>query len=154
MSKLISKFTKVYCDWRKGILILLFKKGKVLNIGCGKLKIPNAINLDIDETVNPDILYNLEDLPLPFKDKEFDVVFAFDVIEHISKPQLLIKEVERISNRSIWFCLDFDKAKENWISDKTHITYINEAKWKELFPKEKYYTFKIGEGLIAIGKLY
>jgi SAM-dependent methyltransferase len=150
LSKIISKFTKVYTDYRKGLLILLFKRGKVLNLGCGKLKIPNALNLDKNPEVNPDIVYDLEKLPLPFKDKEFDVVFAFDVIEHIRNVPELIKEVERISKKSVWTCLDFDKAKENWLNDKTHIFYINKKIWNDIFPREKYFTFSFRNFLVSI----
>ena len=152
MSKAISKFTKVYCDYRKNLLILLFNRGKVLNLGCGNLKISGAVNLDINPEFRPEIVWDLENLPLPFKEKEFDVVFGFDIIEHVSNPKGLIVEVERVGKRSVWFCLDFDKARENWEADKTHVSYINEKIWKELFPRDKYWSFKISDALVAVKK--
>jgi SAM-dependent methyltransferase len=49
------------------------------------------------------IQWNLEKLPLPFKDKEFEVATCIEVIEHLSKDggEGLLNELERISNRVI-----------------------------------------------------
>jgi SAM-dependent methyltransferase len=41
--------------------------------------------LDIDENCNPDILWDLNDLPLPFDDNEFDEIHAYEVLEHIGR---------------------------------------------------------------------
>jgi SAM-dependent methyltransferase len=136
----------------KRIAYTFFNKGKVLNVGCGKLKIKNAVNLDNNPKVNPDILWDLNNLPLPFKDQEFYNAINFDIIEHVPNPEKLVKEIERVSKNSVWFCLNFDKAKKNWFADNTHISYINLKRWKEIFPKEKYITIPIGDCLIAISK--
>ncbi|MCW1312724.1 MAG: class I SAM-dependent methyltransferase [Candidatus Parvarchaeota archaeon] len=140
MSKAISIFTGVCCDWRKNLLILAFNRSKSINFGCGNLKLKNALNLDCDKKVNPDFIWDLEKLPLPFKDKEFYTAFCFDILEHLSHPKEFIKEVERVSKRSVWFCLNFDRAKENWFADVTHKTYLNWKIWKELF--SSYFVFR------------
>lgn len=134
---------------RKKILIKLFNRGRVLNIGCGSLKLKNAVNLDINPDVKPDIIADLNN-PLPFKDKSFDVVFAFDIIEHVKDPEKLVMEVERVSRRSVWFCLDFDECRENWYADPTHISYMNWKIWKKLFPFPKYIRFKIRGAMMAV----
>ena len=38
--------------------------------------------LDMDETLQPDVVWNLEDLPYPFEDNLFDEIHAYEVLEH------------------------------------------------------------------------
>lgn len=48
-------------------------------------KYTSPIYLDIDETSNPDVLWDLNDRPLPFDDEEFDEIHAYEVLEHVGK---------------------------------------------------------------------
>ena len=45
------------------------------------------------------IIHDLNNLPLPFKDKEFDFCWASHILEHVKDPISFIKEVVRISDR-------------------------------------------------------
>lgn len=66
-----------------------------LLVGCGnsrKKKLPigkpdwyNLTTLDIDEWCRPDILHDLESLPYPFEDNNFDEIHAYEVLEHTGK---------------------------------------------------------------------
>ena len=67
-----------------------------LLIGCGRSrdkrifipgqeKFKNLVTLDMTPEVNPDLVWNLEDLPLPFKDNSFDEIHAYEVLEHVGK---------------------------------------------------------------------
>jgi acetyltransferase-like isoleucine patch superfamily enzyme/ubiquinone/menaquinone biosynthesis C-methylase UbiE len=89
---------------------------KVLEIGPGAFPHPRS-DYYLDKIFNEDIAYSqrgnnkapqynkpiiyYEQLPLPFKDKEFDYVICSHVIEHIPLEELpfFIKELERISYR-------------------------------------------------------
>lgn len=51
---------------------------KILNLGCGRGKIKDSINLDIVPLEEVDIVYNLEETPLPF----FSTANAFVDITH------------------------------------------------------------------------
>ncbi len=69
---------------------------KILDIGCGKNKIPGALGLDIDQSANPEILHDLNIYPYPIKDNEFDKIYAKHVIEHVLDPVKFIQECYRI----------------------------------------------------------
>ncbi len=51
--------------------------------GCGRLGVP-AVLLDADREV------------IPFADDHFDIVFAFDVLEHLANPQFALDEIRRV----------------------------------------------------------
>jgi predicted SAM-dependent methyltransferase len=80
---------------------------KRINIGCGQNKFKGFNNVDINGSVNPDQLVDLNQFPWPYKDKEYDHIFAKDILEHLGeKPDdiiKVIKEMYRISdNGAIW----------------------------------------------------
>lgn len=41
--------------------------------------------LDIDPLCKPDVLWDLEKVPLPFEDNSFDEVHAYEVLEHVGR---------------------------------------------------------------------
>lgn len=43
----------------------------------------NLITLDIDPSLDPDVVHDLNNLPLPFIENEFDEIHAYEVLEHI-----------------------------------------------------------------------
>jgi SAM-dependent methyltransferase len=45
----------------------------------------NVYTLDIDPSCNPDVVWNLDDLPLPFEDETFEEIHAYEVLEHCGK---------------------------------------------------------------------
>lgn len=67
---------------------------KELLIGCGRnlkkqLTVTPGENdwsdlttLDINPDHNPDVVWNLENIPLPFDDNTFDEIHAYEVLEH------------------------------------------------------------------------
>ncbi len=58
---------------------------KVLNVGCGfaQYKRPNVINLDAFPICKPDVVHDLNTVPLPFDDEQFDIIIANHILEHI-----------------------------------------------------------------------
>lgn len=42
----------------------------------------NLVTLDFNSTCNPDVVWDLNNLPLPFQDNEFDEVHAYHTLEH------------------------------------------------------------------------
>src|ERR1700751_411239 len=73
----------------------------VLDIGCGhkpyKDLFPNTEYFGMDystDDTSPDFVGNA--LSLPVKDQTVDIVFATQIIEHVTKPDLMIRECKRV----------------------------------------------------------
>ena len=68
----------------------------VLNIGHGRKRLPEAINVDITSTTGPDVVHDLNRLPWPFPDRHFREVLAYDVIEHLNDTVATMGEIHRV----------------------------------------------------------
>jgi len=64
-----------------------------LLIGCGRSRVKkvwrpghetwaNLVTLDINLDHSPDVLWDLNNVPLPFEDNSFDEIHAYEVLEH------------------------------------------------------------------------
>jgi predicted SAM-dependent methyltransferase len=69
-----------------------------LNIGCGDLKINGYINVDIRDSVEADIIIDLEKIPYPYDSNSIDEILANDIVEHFSHKDVeeIVKEWRRI----------------------------------------------------------
>lgn len=72
----------------------------ILNLGCGLKKLPHAINVDISESVSPEMILDLNRIPWPFPSESFSEVFASDVIEHCNDVIRIMEEVHRVSREN------------------------------------------------------
>jgi SAM-dependent methyltransferase len=70
---------------------------KKLNLGCGEFKKEGYVNVDFFSVSEPDVKHNLDVLPYPFADSEFDLVEADHLLEHLSDPFAVLKELRRIT---------------------------------------------------------
>jgi SAM-dependent methyltransferase len=43
------------------------------------------VTLDIEPSLNPDVVWDLNDLPLPFEAGAFDEIHAYEVLEHVGR---------------------------------------------------------------------
>lgn len=93
-------------------------QSKILDLGCGKKKRLGAIGVDYSDQHNADIIHNLNVFPYPLKDKEFDIIYLDNVLEHLDDPMRVMEEVHRICKpegevkvivpyfRSLWAFID------------------------------------------------
>lgn len=70
---------------------------KILDMGCGRKKIPGAIGLDINPEADADILHDLNIFPYPFEDNEFDQVHCDSILEHLDDFFQVMEEIHRIT---------------------------------------------------------
>jgi SAM-dependent methyltransferase len=57
---------------------------------------PDALNIDLNPAVQPDLVYDLNQLPRPFEGNFFLEVAAFDVIEHFDNVVATMDEIHRV----------------------------------------------------------
>lgn len=69
---------------------------KRLNLGCGSYKKPGFLNVDNEPSAEPDLLLDLEQIPYPFPDNHFEEIRAYHVLEHLSNPFAVMREIHRI----------------------------------------------------------
>jgi SAM-dependent methyltransferase len=81
--------------------------GKALDIGGGTIQASHyrflritkwfrLTTLDISPAAKPDIVIDLEKEGIPFKDNVFDFVLAFNIVEHLSRREEVLREVYRV----------------------------------------------------------
>lgn len=68
---------------------------KKLNLGCGGDIKEGYINLDSKKLPGVDVVWDIEKLPLPFQNEEFDEILANDILEHVEYIPVL-KDLHRI----------------------------------------------------------
>lgn len=104
----------------------------VLEIGVGKKilekLLPEHINytgFDFDIKLHPNVQGNIEFLP--FKDKSFDMIACFEVLEHLpfSKIVFILKELKRVSKGKVLISLPYANLKFEFSSYLPIIHNIN-----------------------------
>jgi len=76
---------------------LFLKKGEVVGVDISQEALKKAADLGIKTK-----LHDLNKLPLPFKDKSFNVVVLTDTLEHLVDPLAVLKESFRILTPGGW----------------------------------------------------
>jgi len=88
-NELISRYEKIYGKgWKFS-----------LNLGSGKdyKSIHNGwINVDNNKKYDADIYYDLNNLPYPFKDEQFECIYCAHILEHLDDLFKTLKELYRI----------------------------------------------------------
>ena len=67
-----------------------------LNLGCGFAKKIGWVNVDAFDNCKPDVKWDLNKFPYPFKDEEIDYIYCSHILEHVEDLFKTIKELERI----------------------------------------------------------
>lgn len=105
------------------------KTAKKLNIGCGVDIKKGWINLDSIRIPGVDIVYDIEKLPLPFANNEYDEILCQDVLEHVDYIPVL-KDLHRILKKGGYLRVRVPHftSKNNFI-DPTHRRMFSVDTW-------------------------
>ena len=97
-----------------------------INFGCGNDKRKGYINVDMSKQVKPDVVWDLEKTPLPFKDNSVTEILAFHVVEHVRNFIPLIHDFWRISkNKSIIKVKTPFYSAWGQFNDPTHVRFFS-----------------------------
>tara|TARA_B100001769_G_scaffold234448_1_gene198340 strand:- start:4361 stop:4918 length:558 start_codon:yes stop_codon:yes gene_type:complete len=119
-----------------------------LNMGCGQNKLNGYLNIDKHNECEPDLQFDLEKFPWPFKNSEVNEVLFNHSLEHIGADTdvflNIMKELYRVCNADAKIQINVPHPRhDNFINDPTHVRIItpetfalfskkNNALWKEM----------------------
>lgn len=69
---------------------------KILDLGCGRDKLPDAVGMDQNPRSDADVIQDLDQRPWPFETDSFEYVRAQDVLEHVSDFFGVMEEIHRV----------------------------------------------------------
>lgn len=100
-----------------------------LNLGCGYKKVPGCVNLDSDPACQPDVVWDLEQTPLPFESDSVDEMKADHVLEHLGQTTTswiaLWKDLWRIAKDGCVMHVRVPHPRhDNFLIDPTHVRPI------------------------------
>ncbi len=102
LNRFISYYTQID-------LVRSLKPNNVLEIGVGNKTVSNYLNnngikvdtCDFDKELNPDFVADIRDLP--FNDNSYDLIIAFEIIEHLpwEGVSIALSELHRVSKKHV-----------------------------------------------------
>jgi SAM-dependent methyltransferase len=115
---------------------------RVLDIGCGTNKIPGAIGMDVNPRSAADVIHDLDDLPYPFSDNQFDEVIGRHVIEHVRDPMAVVTELHRITRPGGLVKLIAPHwTNPDFATDLTHRNHLNSYSFRNLIVGREVFPF-------------
>ncbi len=121
--------------------VIKLRPKKVLEIGVGNKLTSNylknngikVITCDIDKNLKPDVTGNVT--KLPFKNKEFDCVIAYQVLEHIQYQDFekALSELKRVSKKNIIISLPYASTSFELLIKMPLINKIIKKNYLDLF---------------------
>lgn len=117
---------------------------KNLNLGCGKSKIKNAVNLDMSNECDPDIVHDLK-RHLPFENERFEEVYFFHCLEHVEKKfhGSLFGEIRRVlkDDGTLWVSYpEFGTILKAWLDGKDRNFYEATIYGRQLYEGDYHYS--------------
>jgi predicted SAM-dependent methyltransferase len=108
-------------------------KRKNLNLGSGGDIDPEFTNLDWSNNHGADMVWDLENTPLPFESNRFRLIVASHVLEHVSNYIALMDEIYRILEPGgrIVIYVPYYTSVDAWASPE-HVRVFSESSWEYL----------------------
>ncbi|MHB8580439.1 MAG: class I SAM-dependent methyltransferase [Ignavibacteriaceae bacterium] len=103
------------------------KDSNKLHLGCGHIIKEGWINHDIAPLPGVDIVHDLRIFPWPFEDRQFEEIYADNVLEHLHDTVKTMEEIYRITKlgAKIFIGVPFWNSFEAW-GDPTHERLFSE----------------------------
>jgi SAM-dependent methyltransferase len=115
---------------------------RVLDIGCGANKVPGAVGMDINPRTAADVIHDLDVLPYPFENDEFDEVIGRHVIEHVRDPMAVMQELHRITRAGgIVRLVAPHWTNPDFATDLTHRNHLNSYSFRNLTEDRAVFSF-------------
>ncbi len=76
----------------------------------------DALTLDIDSQHNPDVVHDLNTVPYPFKDNQFEIIVCHHVLEHLNDLPPVMDELYRICSPQGEVCIEVPHHS-SWMAD-------------------------------------
>ncbi len=67
-----------------------------LNLGCGRARRDDCLNVDRRPSVGPDLQWDLDQYPYPLPSQHFEMIYALDIVEHLADLPVFMEEAHRL----------------------------------------------------------
>ena len=91
----------------------------------------------------PDIEFSVHDMQKEFREHDFDVAVAFDVIEHLENPETAIKNTYKILKKGGTIIFTTPNDYKHMSNDPTHINVKRPDEWRKIVKKAGFKNIKI-----------
>jgi SAM-dependent methyltransferase len=118
--------------------------GRVLDFGCGIGDFLSFRSNTIGVDINPFVIehcqqlglqaYHIEQLPTPFQDMTFQGAVLDNVLEHLDKPEQVLKEITRVLSHNAVLIVGVPGEK-GYKSDPDHKRFYDEISLKDLITR-------------------
>ena len=131
-----------------------------LNIGCGETKLEDYINIDIEESIKPDLVLDIRNQTLPYEENSIERITCLHNIEHIEHKYhpYILAEFQRVlipdEGELILAYPEFEKCVNNFLSNYKGLKDFWRATLygRQLYPGDYHVTPMITEDLIPLLK--
>lgn len=97
-----------------------------LNLGSGRRRRDDAVNLDLVAATHPDVVHDLNFRPWPVPEDHFTEVHAYDVIEHLDNVVACMEEIHRVCRNGAVVHITLPHFScSNAFTDPTHRHYFS-----------------------------
>jgi SAM-dependent methyltransferase len=129
--------------------------GEKLNLGCGNDYRADWVNADIRREVSPDVVVDLDELPLPFKNNAFEEILLDNVLEHTDNQLEVLQELHRIGepDAKITFRGPHWNSHGAWI-DPTHTRPFSEKTFEHYLVEDFFEVEEVSADRIRFGRLF
>lgn len=93
--------------------------------------------------LHPKIEFKVQDIQKPLKGRNFDYVLAMDVLEHLEKPEIAVKNIYNVLKDNGTAIISTQNNFPYKTQDPTHISVKSPGEWKKIFRKTGFSDIKV-----------